>query len=389
MTTATDAATAIPITRPTAAIRRRTTSRRRGRYATNAKREGPVHDDALCDGDGGGSLGLRLCPCTSPHERLAPPGAWHDVSARHSQCAGRANRNSPGRDRARNAGREPDHIRRGARDRRAVRRRFVGACCHGKFDDGSIYRAGKSDDGSVCRHGKLGAGTAQHRALRRRRHECNGADDLCRVCDGICALGLVHGARVNGGPGRNSARFDRSGRRRPQPSVRCSKPESVGTRYELADAPQRHDAALDSVGVGGADTHMRDDPDRCPYDRGSADDVRSAFDRLSPKLGSDALPLIRMWCSPHDRSRCIHSCTGNTAEPYAIIWALVVPSEMEDPMCWEVDYKFFAEQKKAQDARIKQEQRAGVIDRLLNDANTQGEKPEVEATPVKEVAPAK
>src|SRR5262249_55532893 len=49
----------------------------------------------------------------------------------------------------------------------------------------------------------------------------------------------------------------------------------------------------------------------------------------------------------------------------------------------------FAEQKKAQDARIKQEQRAGVIDRLLNDANTQGEKPEVEGTPVKEVAPAK
>ena len=67
----------------------------------------------------------------------------------------------------------------------------------------------------------------------------------------------------------------------------------------------------------------------------------------------------------------------------------LVPSEMEDPMCWEIDYKFFAEQKKAQDARIKQEQRAGVIDRLLNDANTQGEKPEVEGTPVKEVAPSK
>jgi hypothetical protein len=67
----------------------------------------------------------------------------------------------------------------------------------------------------------------------------------------------------------------------------------------------------------------------------------------------------------------------------------LVPSEMEDPMCWEIDYKFFAEQKKAQDARIKQEQRAGVIDRLLNDAKTQGEKPEVEGTPVKEVAPAK
>jgi len=63
---------------------------------------------------------------------------------------------------------------------------------------------------------------------------------------------------------------------------------------------------------------------------------------------------------------------------------------MEDPMCWEIDYKFFAEQqKKAQDARIKQEQRAGVIDRLLNDANQQSEKPDVETTPVKESAPAK
>ena len=59
-------------------------------------------------------------------------------------------------------------------------------------------------------------------------------------------------------------------------------------------------------------------------------------------------------------------------------------------MCWEVDYKFFAEQqRKAQDARIKQEQRAGVIGRLLHDANKQGEKTEVEGTPVKEAAPAK
>jgi hypothetical protein len=57
-------------------------------------------------------------------------------------------------------------------------------------------------------------------------------------------------------------------------------------------------------------------------------------------------------------------------------------------MCWEIDYKFFAEQKKAQDSRVKQEQRAGVIDRLLSQAN-EGGKTEVEATPVKEVAPAK
>ena len=57
-------------------------------------------------------------------------------------------------------------------------------------------------------------------------------------------------------------------------------------------------------------------------------------------------------------------------------------------MCWEIDYRFFAEQKKAQEAQIKQEQRAGVINQLLNEANKQGEKTEVEGTPVKEVSPA-
>jgi protein-disulfide isomerase len=62
---------------------------------------------------------------------------------------------------------------------------------------------------------------------------------------------------------------------------------------------------------------------------------------------------------------------------------------MEDAMCWEIDYKLFAEQKKAQENRIKQEQRAGVIDRLLNEANKQAEKTNLEGTPVKEMAPAK
>jgi len=47
---------------------------------------------------------------------------------------------------------------------------------------------------------------------------------------------------------------------------------------------------------------------------------------------------------------------------------------MEDAMCWEIDYKFLAEQKKAQETRIKQERRAGLIDGLLNQANTQSEK---------------
>jgi hypothetical protein len=62
---------------------------------------------------------------------------------------------------------------------------------------------------------------------------------------------------------------------------------------------------------------------------------------------------------------------------------------MEDSMCWEMDYKLFAEQKKAQETRIKQEQRASLIDSLLNEANKQGEKTDIQETVVKEVAPAK
>jgi hypothetical protein len=61
---------------------------------------------------------------------------------------------------------------------------------------------------------------------------------------------------------------------------------------------------------------------------------------------------------------------------------------MEDLMCWEMDYKLFAELSKAQEA-WKQEQRGEVITKLLNEANKQSEKTDVEETPVKEVAPAK
>jgi hypothetical protein len=57
-------------------------------------------------------------------------------------------------------------------------------------------------------------------------------------------------------------------------------------------------------------------------------------------------------------------------------------------MCWEIDYRFFAEEQKAKDARIKQEQRAGIIDRLLNEAK-QGQQTEVAEAPAKETAPAK
>ena len=58
-------------------------------------------------------------------------------------------------------------------------------------------------------------------------------------------------------------------------------------------------------------------------------------------------------------------------------------------MCWEIDYHYFEEQRRLEQARLKQEQRAGVIDKLLGDANKPGEAPKVDETPVKEIAPAK
>ena len=58
-------------------------------------------------------------------------------------------------------------------------------------------------------------------------------------------------------------------------------------------------------------------------------------------------------------------------------------------MCYEIDYEIFAAQRKAQEARIKQDRRAGVIDQLLSDANKQGDDTKTEGTPVNEVIPAK
>ena len=63
--------------------------------------------------------------------------------------------------------------------------------------------------------------------------------------------------------------------------------------------------------------------------------------------------------------------------------------QMEDAMCYAKDYRFFDDQKKAEDTQVVQERRAGLIARLLNAANKHGEKTEAEKTPVKEVAPAK
>ena len=58
-------------------------------------------------------------------------------------------------------------------------------------------------------------------------------------------------------------------------------------------------------------------------------------------------------------------------------------------MCYEIDYLFFAEQKRAQEARAKQEQRAGVIHQLLEDANKPTEATKPKEAPAQEVVPAK
>ena len=56
-------------------------------------------------------------------------------------------------------------------------------------------------------------------------------------------------------------------------------------------------------------------------------------------------------------------------------------------MCYSRDYWIFEDRKKAEDTR--QERRAGVIERLLDDASKQGEKAKAEEAPVKDIAPAK
>jgi hypothetical protein len=112
-----------------------------------------------------------------------------------------------------------------------------------------------------------------------------------------------------------------------------------------------------------------------------------------PNGAQTALPIF--WYSARQRRRLsLRSASLRSVAPIwqqlgTICYIAALPRHwllMEDSMCWEIDYKFFAEQKKAQE--IKQERRAGLIDRLLNEANRQGEKT-AEETPAKEAAPAK
>ena len=85
----------------------------------------------------------------------------------------------------------------------------------------------------------------------------------------------------------------------------------------------------------------------------------------------------------------MRSGAGKSAEQYGIVSALLCRwfRHRWRTQCVGKNYKFFEQQKKAQEARIKQVQRAGVIDQLLTEANEQGQK--TEETPVKETAPAK
>jgi hypothetical protein len=61
---------------------------------------------------------------------------------------------------------------------------------------------------------------------------------------------------------------------------------------------------------------------------------------------------------------------------------------MEETMCYSRDYKVFEDQQKKAQEQANQGRRTGVIDKLLDDANKQGDKVK-EATPVKDVASAK
>lgn len=106
----------------------------------------------------------------------------------------------------------------------------------------------------------------------------------------------------------------------------------------------------------------------------------------------ESYPILMV---PPERPRLLR-CRGNVCfTPDYLRWSVLprynglVPSQMEDLMCWEINYKFLAELEKARETRIKQERRAGVIDNLLNEVNQQSDKTNVEGTTVKEIAPAK
>jgi hypothetical protein len=58
-------------------------------------------------------------------------------------------------------------------------------------------------------------------------------------------------------------------------------------------------------------------------------------------------------------------------------------------MCWETDYRYFAEQQRLQEKQAKQERRTQLVDQLLKDAKQKSEETKVEEPQAKESTPAK
>ena len=76
-----------------------------------------------------------------------------------------------------------------------------------------------------------------------------------------------------------------------------------------------------------------------------------------------------------------------TARDIAALPPCPCAPEMEDVMCYSRDDKIFEDQQKKAQEQANQQRRSGVIDKLLGEANKQGDK--AKEMPVKDVAPAK
>ena len=121
--------------------------------------------------------------------------------------------------------------------------------------------------------------------------------------------------------------------------------------------------------------------------------MRASFGRTSriTSFWPSSIPLsaAALVCMQGFREELGHDGQLGTVDRIAELLYCWCAPQMEDAMCYERDYKIFEDRKKAEDTRVVQERRAGLIDRLLNAANKPGEKTKAQGTPVKEVAPAK
>src|SRR5215475_10802535 len=106
------------------------------------------------------------------------------------------------------------------------------------------------------------------------------------------------------------------------------------------------------------------------------------------EMGLGCLKAILRAVSAEDHGARMAGCLRTVDRIAELIYGWCA-QQMEDAMCYAKDYRFLDNQKKAEDTQVPQERRAGLIARLLNAANKQGEKTEAERTPAKEVAQAK